>query len=122
MLAPENLASKQTLDAQRAAVAGLNAQINGDEANIDNARTQLQYTTITSPIRAARASGASMLATTCTSTDTNGIVVVTQLQPIALIFTLPEDALDTIGEALSGAGHRGRPCHAMAVESWIRAR
>jgi membrane fusion protein, multidrug efflux system len=100
-LAPENLASKQTLDAQRAAVAGLEAQIKGDQASIDNARTQLQYTTITSPIQGRTGIRRVDVGNNVRSTDTNGIVVVTQLQPISLIFTLPEDALSVVGEALS---------------------
>ena len=100
-LAPENLASKQTLDAQRAAVAGLEAQIKGDQANIDNARTQLQYTTITSPIQGRTGIRRVDVGNNVRATDTNGIVVVTQLQPISLIFTLPEDALSVVGEALS---------------------
>jgi multidrug efflux system membrane fusion protein len=100
-LAPENLASKQTLDAQRAAVAGLEAQIKGDKASIDNARTQLQYTTITSPIQGRTGIRRVDVGNNVRSTDTNGIVVVTQLQPISLIFTLPEDALSVVGEALS---------------------
>jgi membrane fusion protein, multidrug efflux system len=100
-LAPENLASKQTLDAQRAAVAGLEAQIKGDQANIDNARTQLQYTTITSPIQGRTGIRRVDVGNNVRATDTNGIVVVTQLQPISLIFTLPEDALSVVGSALS---------------------
>jgi membrane fusion protein, multidrug efflux system len=100
-LAPENLASKQTLDAQKAAVAGLEAQIKGDQANIDNARTQLQYTTITSPIQGRTGIRRVDVGNNVRATDTNGIVVVTQLQPISLIFTLPEDALSVIGSALS---------------------
>jgi multidrug efflux system membrane fusion protein len=100
-LAPENLASKQILDAQRAMVAGLEAQIKGDQASIDNARTQLQYTTITSPIQGRTGIRRVDVGNNVHATDTNGIVVVTQLQPISLIFTLPEDALGTIGSALS---------------------
>lgn len=49
-LAPEDLASKQTVDTQRALIAQLAAQVKADEAAIDNARTQLDYATITSPI------------------------------------------------------------------------
>src|SRR5882724_3974930 len=100
-LAPENLASKQILDAQRATVAGLEAQIKGDQATIDNARTQLQYTTITSPIQGRTGIRRVDVGNNVRATDTNGIVVVTQLQPISLIFTLPEDALSVIGSALS---------------------
>jgi membrane fusion protein, multidrug efflux system len=100
-LAPENLASKQILDAQRASVAGLEAQIKGDQANIDNARTQLQYTTITSPIQGRTGIRRVDVGNNVRATDTTGIVVVTQLQPISLIFTLPEDALGVVGSALS---------------------
>jgi multidrug efflux system membrane fusion protein len=100
-LAPENLASKQTLDAQRATVAGLEAQIKGDQASIDNAQTQLQYTSITSPIQGRTGIRRVDVGNNVHATDTSGIVVVTQLQPISLIFTLPEDALGSIGSALS---------------------
>ena len=104
VLAPENLASKQTLDAQRALVAGLEAQIKGDQASIDNAQTQLEYTTITSPIQGRTGIRRVDVGNNVHATDTTGIVVVTQMQPIALILTLPEDALETIGSALgSGA-------------------
>lgn len=101
LLAPENLASKQTLDAQRASVAGLEAQIQGDQASIDNAQTQLQYTSITSPIQGRTGIRRVDVGNNVRATDTNGIVVVTQLEPISLIFTLPEDALGAIGTALS---------------------
>lgn len=100
-LAPENLASKQTLDAQRATVAGLEAQIKGDQASIDNARTQLQYATIVSPIQGRTGIRRVDVGNNVHATDTGGIVVVTQLQPIALIFTLPEDAVGSMGEALN---------------------
>src|SRR5882757_10717939 len=100
-LAPENLASKQILDAQRATVAGLEAQIKGDQASIDNAQTQLQYTSITSPIQGRTGIRRVDVGNNVHAADTSGIVVVTQLQPISLIFTLPEDALASIGSALS---------------------
>src|SRR5882757_546294 len=100
-LAPENLASKQILDAQRAAVAGLEAQIKGDQASIDNARTQLDYTSIESPIQGRTGIRRVDVGNNVRATDTGGIVVVTQLQPISLIFTLPEDALSVVGSALS---------------------
>ncbi|HZO21569.1 MAG TPA: efflux RND transporter periplasmic adaptor subunit [Steroidobacteraceae bacterium] len=101
VLAPENLASKQTLDSQRALVAGLEAQIKGDQASIENAQTQLQYTTITSPIQGRTGIRRVDAGNNVHATDTNGIVVVTQMQPIALIFTLPEETLDSVGSALS---------------------
>jgi multidrug efflux system membrane fusion protein len=101
LLAPRNLASKQTLDAQRATVAGLEATIKGDQASIDNAQTQLQYTTITSPIQGRTGIRRVDVGNNVHAADTSGIVVVTQMQPISLIFTLPEDALETVGSALN---------------------
>lgn len=100
-LAPENLASKQTLDAQRATVAGLEAQLKGDQANIDNAQTQLDYTRITSPIEGRTGIRRVDVGNNIHATDTSGIVVVTQLQPIAMIFTLPEEVLPAITAAMS---------------------
>jgi membrane fusion protein, multidrug efflux system len=99
-LAPQNLTSKQTLDSQHALVAQLEAQIKGDQANIDNARTQLSYTTITSPIQGKTGIRRVDPGNNVHSTDTNGIVVVTQVQPIACIFTLPEEALPMVNKAL----------------------
>jgi multidrug efflux system membrane fusion protein len=100
LLAPQNLTSKQTLDSQHALVAQLQAQIKGDQANIDNARTQLSYTTITSPIQGKTGIRRVDPGNNVHATDTNGIVVVTQVQPIACIFTLPEEALPTLNTAL----------------------
>lgn len=102
LLAPQNLASKQTLDSQHALVAQLEAQIKGDQANIDNARTQLSYTTIVSPIQGKTGIRRVDPGNNVHATDTNGIVVVTQVQPIATIFTLPEEALPTLNRALEG--------------------
>jgi membrane fusion protein, multidrug efflux system len=100
LLAPQNLASKQTLDTQTALVAQIEAQIKGDQANIDNARTQLSYTTIVSPIQGKTGIRRVDPGNNVHATDTNGIVVVTQVQPISCIFTLPEEALPTLNVAL----------------------
>ncbi len=102
LLAPQNLASKQTLDSQHALVAQLQAQIKGDQANIDNARTQLGYTTIVSPIQGKTGIRRVDPGNNVHATDTGGIVVVTQVQPISCIFTLPEEALPTLNRALEG--------------------
>ena len=106
LLAPHNLASKQQLDQQRALVAQLTAQMKIDQAAIDNARTQLGYTRITAPF--AGRTGIRLVdpGNNVHATDTNGIVVVTQMQPISVVFTLPEDDAAT---GQRGAGARGRP-------------
>jgi multidrug efflux system membrane fusion protein len=109
-LAPEDLASKQTVDTQRAQVAQLAAQVKGDEASLANAETQLAYTRITAPI--AGRTGIRLVdpGNNVHASDTGGIVVVTQLQPISVIFSLPEDALGELTDAL-----RRGPVTAIAV-------
>jgi len=102
-LAPEDLASKQTVDTQKALIGQLAAQLKGDEAAIDNARTQLDYTTITSPIDGRTGIRLVDPGNIVHAADTTGMVVVTQLEPISIIFTLPEEAF----EQLSAALHRG---------------
>jgi multidrug efflux system membrane fusion protein len=100
-LEPEDLASKQTVDTQRALIAQLTAQIKGDEAAIDNARTQLDYTSIRSPIDGRTGIRQVDPGNNVHATDTTGMVVVTQLEPISIIFTLPEEAFGQLSEALA---------------------
>jgi multidrug efflux system membrane fusion protein len=100
-LEPEDLASKQTVDTQRALIAQLTAQIKGDEAAIDNARTQLEYTAIRSPIDGRTGIRQVDPGNNVHATDTTGMVVVTQLEPISIIFTLPEEAFGQLSEALA---------------------
>ncbi|MGA8706759.1 MAG: efflux RND transporter periplasmic adaptor subunit [Steroidobacteraceae bacterium] len=105
-LAPQNLASKQTLDQQRALVAQLQAQLKVDRAVIDNARTQLDYTRIVSPIDGRTGIRKVDPGNNVHATDTSGIVVVTQMQPIAIVFTLPEDDLLSVNRALAAGAVR----------------
>jgi len=100
LLAPENLASKQTVDTQRAAVSQGAATLKGDDATIENARTQLSYTTITAPISGRTGIRQVDPGNIVHATDTGGIVVMTQIQPIAVMFTLPEDQVPQMTEAL----------------------
>jgi membrane fusion protein, multidrug efflux system len=100
-LAPEDLASKQTVDTQQALISQLTAQLKGDEAAIDSARTQLDYTTITSPIDGRTGIRLVDPGNIVHAADTTGMVVVTQLEPIAVIFTLPEEAFGQLSAALA---------------------
>jgi membrane fusion protein, multidrug efflux system len=109
-LAPEDLASKQTVDTQHAQVAQLAAQVRGDEASVANAATQLAYTRITAPIAGRTGIRQVDPGNNVRAADSGGIVVVTQLQPISVIFSLPEDALGAVNEAL-----RRGPVTAIAV-------
>ena len=100
-LAPQDFTSQQTLETQRALVEQLGAQVAADRAVIDSAKTQLDYTTIRSPIRGR--TGIRMVdpGNNVHAAAGTGIVVVTQLQPISVIFTLPEDARLAIAAAMS---------------------
>ncbi len=99
-LAPRDLASKQTVDTQRAAVAVAEAQLKGDDATIENARTQLSYTSITAPIDGRTGIRQVDPGNIVHASDTAGIVVMTQIQPISVMFTLPEDDVEKMTEAL----------------------
>lgn len=99
-LAPEDLASKQTVDTQRALIAQLTAQVKGDAAAIDNARTQLDYTTITSPIEGRTGIRLVDPGNIVHAADTTGMVVVTQLEPIAVMLSLPEETFAELSAAL----------------------
>ncbi len=101
LLAPQDLASKQTVDTQRATLAQAQAQLKGDDATIENARTQLSYTTITAPINGRTGIRQVDPGNIVHATDTAGIVVMTQIQPISVMFTLPEDEVPKMTEALS---------------------
>ncbi len=101
LLQPQDLASKQTVDTQRSMVDQLTAQVKVDRAQIDSARTQLDYTRITSPIDGRTGIRLVDPGNIVHAADTTGIVVVTQIQPIAVIFTLPEDALGAVTAALA---------------------
>ena len=100
LLAPEDLASKQTVDTQKALIAQLGAQIKGDEAAIDNARTQLDYTAIRSPIDGRTGIRQIDPGNNVHASDSTGIVVVTQIEPISVIFSLPEDVFGQLNAAL----------------------
>ena len=99
-LATRNFAPKQQVDTQRATVAQLAAQIQGDQAAIDSAKTQLDYTTITSPITGRTGIRLVDQGNIVHATDATGLVVVTQLQPISVVFTLPESELTAVQSAL----------------------
>jgi multidrug efflux system membrane fusion protein len=101
ILQPQDLASKQTVDTQRATVDQLGAQIQVDQALIDNARTQLDYTRITSPIDGRTGIRLVDPGNIVHAAATTGIVVVTQVQPICVIFTLPEENLAQVNAALA---------------------
>jgi len=100
-LAPQNFTSKQVLDTQKALVAQLTAQVKADQAAVDNAKVQLGYTTISAPIGGRTGIRLIDQGNIVHATDTGGLVVLTQLRPISLIFTLSETLLPQVSKALA---------------------
>src|SRR5215471_15419440 len=100
-LASQDFASRQQLDTQRALVAQIEAQIQSDQAAIVAAQTQLGYTTITSPLDGRTGMRLVDQGNIVHTTDASGLVVITQLHPISVIFTLPEGRLTTIQSAIA---------------------
>jgi multidrug efflux system membrane fusion protein len=100
-LAEQNFASRQQLDTQKTTVATLTAQIEGDQANVDNAATQLSYTTIRSPLTGKTGFRLIDPGNIVHAADTNGIVTIVKLQPISVVFTAPEEQVGPINDALA---------------------
>ena len=100
-LGQRDFASRQSVDTQAATVRQLEATVRGDQAAIDNAQVQLGYTTITSPIEGRTGIRLVDEGNIVHATDATGLVVVTQLKPISLVFTLPEDHLPGINRAMA---------------------
>ncbi|MFB9267173.1 efflux RND transporter periplasmic adaptor subunit [Bradyrhizobium erythrophlei] len=96
-------ATRQLLDTQRSTVAQLTAQIAADEAAITNAQTQLDYTSIKSPISGVAGLRQVDIGNIVNAATQTGIVSIAQIEPIAVIFTAPEDQLPDIKAALAVA-------------------
>jgi membrane fusion protein, multidrug efflux system len=92
-------ATRQQLDTQRSSVSQLTAQIAADVAAIANAQTQLDYTSITAPISGVVGLRMVDIGNIVNASQQTGIVSITQIEPIAVIFTAPEDQLPDIKNA-----------------------
>jgi multidrug efflux system membrane fusion protein len=95
-LLAKGFATPQLVDTQKAQVAQIAAAVKSDEAIIESAQVQLGYTRITAPIDGVTGIRQLDIGNIIHPTDPNGLVVVTQLQPISVIFTLPEADLPQI--------------------------
>ena len=92
-------ATRQQTDTQRSTVAQLTAQIAADDAAIANAQTQLDYTQVKSPISGVVGLRQVDIGNIVNAATQTGIVTVTQIEPITVIFTAPEEQLPYISEA-----------------------
>jgi membrane fusion protein, multidrug efflux system len=100
-LGNQGWATPQLVETQNAQVGQLQAAIKADEALIEAAQTQLSYTRLTSPINGVTGIRQLDIGNIIHPTDPNGLVVVTQVEPISVIFTLPESQLPKIQQALA---------------------
>jgi multidrug efflux system membrane fusion protein len=102
--------SRQQVDTQKASADQLEGAVRADQAQIDNAKLNLVYSHITSPINGRIGLRLVDVGNMVHAADTNPLLVITQLQPIAVIFTLPQENLPTVAKHL----HQGP----LAVEAY----
>ena len=95
-LEQKGFATTQLVDTQKAQVAQLQSAVKSDQALIEAANVQLSYTRLTSPINGVTGIRQIDVGNIIHPTDPNGLVVVTQVEPISVIFTLPETSLPQI--------------------------
>jgi multidrug efflux system membrane fusion protein len=99
-LAATAYTSAQTSDTQKATVAQDVALVAQDQAAIDTARTNLSYTTITSPLNGRTGIRQVDQGNIIHASDTTPLTVITQLQPISVVFTLPQQTLSDVAAAM----------------------
>src|SRR5258708_27661357 len=112
LLAQDSIASQQ-VDQQAAQVRTLEGTVKMEEAQVDNAKLQLSWTNITAPISGRLGLRQVDAGNMVRGSDTNGIAVITQVDPITVVFTIPQDTLPRVLARLS-AGDKP------AVEAWDR--
>jgi membrane fusion protein, multidrug efflux system len=115
-LVQTNAVTRQQYDTQRALVAQFEAQVKFDQGAVDNAQTLLDYCTILSPIDGRAGIRQVDRGNIVHASDTTGIVVLTQIQPIAVVFTLPQQQLPQVNKAFVRAS-----LTADAIDSGTRA-
>jgi membrane fusion protein, multidrug efflux system len=90
--------SQQQVDTQQATVDQLEGAVRNDQAQVDNAKLNLTYCHITAPVSGRIGLRLVDPGNMVHAADTNSLLVITQLQPIAVLFTLPEDQLQTVAQ------------------------
>jgi multidrug efflux system membrane fusion protein len=104
--------SKQQLDTQDSLVGQLEGSVRADQAQVDNAKLNLVYTRITAPVSGRVGLRLVDPGNIVHAADTTGLLLLTQLHPIAVIFTLPEDQLPSVAQHMRGG--------ALQVEAYSR--
>lgn len=96
---------KQQLDTQEAMVRQLEGMVQTDQGQIDNAKLQLTYSHITSPLNGRIGLRLVDQGNLVRANDVNGLLVITQLQPITVVFTIAEDSLPAVLDKLKTGEH-----------------
>ena len=105
LLFKEGVIPKQQLDTQAAQVGTFDGSIRSDQSQIDNAKLQLVYCHITAPISGRIGLRLVDIGNIVHASDQTGLLVITQLQPISVIFTLPQDQLPQVNSRLRAGDH-----------------
>jgi multidrug efflux system membrane fusion protein len=100
LLFKENVIPQQQLDTQAALVGQFDGAIASDQGQIDNAKLQLTYSHITAPISGRIGLRLVDAGNIVHASDANGLLVITQLQPVSVIFSLPQDQLPLVNAKL----------------------
>lgn len=113
-LSADGVITQQQYDTQAASVRQFEGVITADQAQIDNAKLQISYCRITAPLSGRIGLRLVDVGNMIHATDPNGLVVITQVQPIAVLFTIPEDNLSEVLKRVRAGEH-------LAVEAYDRS-
>jgi multidrug efflux system membrane fusion protein len=116
VLLKQDSIAQQQVSTQQATVDQLKATVQADQATIDNAKVQLDYTTIRAPISGRTGVRLVDPGNIVRATDNTGIVSINQIDPIAVLFTLPEDRFQDINRAIQAHGRTALEVQAFARE------
>jgi multidrug efflux system membrane fusion protein len=114
----QNSIAKQQFDKQQALVEQLKGTLKNHTAQVADARLQLSYTRITAPIAGRTGLRRVDVGNMVNASGTNGLVTITQTQPIAVLFTIPENQLVAVRSAFADATKNSTP---LVVEAWDRS-
>jgi multidrug efflux system membrane fusion protein len=107
--------ARQQVETQAALVAQWQGTVQADQANVDTARLQLSYTRVTAPISGRLGLKQAELGSLVRASDPNGLVSITQTQPMAVVFAVPEMHVPLIMRKLKSG-------QALPVQAWDRDR
>ncbi|MBY4895472.1 MdtA/MuxA family multidrug efflux RND transporter periplasmic adaptor subunit [Cupriavidus sp. AU9028] len=105
--------AKQQVDTQDALVRQYEGVVKTDQANVDTARLELSYTRIKAPVSGRIGLRQVDAGNIVNTGDTNGIALITQVQPIAVLFSIPEDSLPSVLRQLNAG-------NTLPVQAWDR--